>query len=58
MNNPLIDIFFIPITCLLDIVLILWEEILFWSLMRGKGLNYTQHICDNHRAWQIKLFFE
>ena len=30
--------FFILITCLLDIVLILWGEILSWSHMRAKGL--------------------
>ena len=35
---PVIDIFFILITCLLDIVLILLGEILSWSLMGIKGL--------------------
>ena len=31
--------YFILITYVLDIVLILYGEISFWSLMRGKGLN-------------------
>ena len=29
--------FFILVTCLLDIVLILWGQIMSWSLMAGKG---------------------
>ena len=34
--------FFILTTCLLDIVLILLGEILFWSLMAIKGLKTVQ----------------
>ena len=41
---PWLIYFFIPITCLLDIVLILWGEILNWSLMGFKGL-----------MWRIKI---
>ena len=40
MNFSMI-IFFILITCLLDIVLILRGEILSWSLMGVKGLRVT-----------------
>ena len=32
---PLLIFFFILITCLLDIILILWGEILSWSFMGG-----------------------
>ena len=41
-------IFSILITSMLDIILILWEEILSWSLMGGKGLIdiflYSYHL--------------
>lgn len=38
-DDPLVDIFVIIITCLLDIVLI-WEEKIFsWSVMRKKGFR-------------------
>ena len=37
--NTLIDIFLIHITCLLDNVLILYGEILSWSLMGVEGLK-------------------
>ena len=37
LDQPII-LFFTLITCLLDIVLILWQEILSWSLMGVKGL--------------------
>ena len=40
-NNPLIDIFSFPITCQLDIILILYGEILSWSLMGVSGLTGT-----------------
>ena len=36
---PELIFFFILVTCLLDIVWILWGEILSWSLMGVKGLN-------------------
>ena len=36
---PILIFFFILITCLLDIVLILLGEILSWSLMGVKGLK-------------------
>ena len=36
-NNPLLIFFFILITCLFDIVMILWGEILSWSFMGVKG---------------------
>ena len=36
---PLFIFFFILVTCLLDIVLILYREILSWSLMGVKGLG-------------------
>ena len=36
---PKLIFLFTLITCLLDIVLILYEEILFWSLMEVKGLR-------------------
>ena len=36
---PKLIFFFTLITCLLDIVLILYGEILFWSLMEVKGLR-------------------
>ena len=42
--NPLLKFFFILITCLLDIVLILYGEILSWSLMRVKG--FTAASCE------------
>ena len=35
-------LFFILITCLLDIVMIMQGEILFWSLMEVKGLRPSQ----------------
>ena len=37
--------FFILITCLLEIVAILWGEILFWSLLGVKGIlvNWERH---------------
>ena len=38
-GNLLTDIFLYFIICLLDNVLILWGEILSWSLMRVKGLK-------------------
>ena len=38
-NNLLTNIFLILITCLLDIVLMLYGEILSWSLMGIKGLK-------------------
>ena len=38
-NYPQIDISFILITYLVDIVLILWGEILSWSPMGVKGLK-------------------
>ena len=34
---PLLIFFFILITCLIDMVLILWGEILSWSLMEVQG---------------------
>ena len=37
--SPLTNIFFILITCLLDIVLILLGEIMSWSLIGVKGLR-------------------
>ena len=37
LNIPKLIFFFILITYLLDIVLILQGEILFWSIMRGKS---------------------
>ena len=40
--------FFILITCLLDIVLILYEKIISWSLM-GARVN-----CENDRVVQSK----
>ena len=42
--NPLLKFFFILITCLLDIVLILYGEILSWSLMGVKG--FTAASCE------------
>ena len=37
LDQPII-FFFTLITCLIDIILILWQEILSWSLMGVKGL--------------------
>ena len=49
---PLLIFFFILITCLLDIVLMLCGEILSWSLKGVKGLSYTwNHYwerCEHH----------
>ena len=41
--NPLLKFFFILITCLLDIVLILYGEILSWSLMGVKGFTAASY---------------
>ena len=38
-------LFFILITCLIDIVSTLQGEILSWSLMGGKGLNDADWEC-------------
>ena len=40
---PYLIFFFIIITCLLDLVLILWGEILSWSLMGVKELTFNSH---------------
>ena len=45
---PKLIFFFLPITYLVDIVLILLGEILFWSLMGVKGLNLLTEILLNH----------
>ena len=44
---PELIFFFILVTCLLDIVWILWGEILSWSLMGVKGLNKAA-LTPNH----------
>ena len=44
LNNPLINIFFILITCLLDIVLTLYGEIISRSLIGVKGLRNKRRI--------------
>ena len=40
---PYLIFFFILITYLLDLVLILWGEILSWSLMGVKELTFNSH---------------
>ena len=41
---PSLIFFFILITCLFDIVLMLWGEVLSWSLMGVKGLSPIQMV--------------
>ena len=50
--------FFILITCLLDIVLILWGEILSWSVMGVKGLRWEsrKHFVVVTEEGNIYLF--
>ena len=50
---------FILITCLLDIVLMLWGEILFWSLIRVEGLRGScqPRLCPVTLPCQKLLFF-
>ena len=49
---PILIFFFIFITCLVDIVLILLGEILSWSLMGVRGLTVIK-ICVLHGYYSI-----
>ena len=47
-NNLIIYIFSIPLTCLLDIILILYGEIMFWSPMGVYGLIQYPEEAEKH----------
>ena len=52
---PKLIFFFILITYLIDIVLILWGEILPWSLMGVKGLiTYVLFVFYHNVSFSIK----